>query len=129
MQLLEEPIVHDELRFEIVQLGDAERRGLSHIRIFIVQTFSQGLTEVVDDLLRAQTAHGPDRQRAHERIGIVGILHERVDGEDDEFRLRLGVIHEIEIDELFLLEVVRLHVLEHVRKETTDIFHGLRVSE
>ncbi len=56
-----------------------------------------------------------------ERVGIFGVLDERVDGEDDELRLRLGVVHEVEVDELLLFEVFGLHVFEHVWKETADV--------
>ena len=35
-------------------------------------------------------------------------LDESVDSEDDEFWLRLGVIHEVKIHEFLLLEILRL---------------------
>jgi hypothetical protein len=48
-------------------------------------------------------------------------LDERVDGEDDELRLCLCIVHEVEVDEFLLFQVLRLHVLEDIRKETGDV--------
>ena len=56
---------------------------------------------------------------------VVRVLDERVHGKDDQIRLGFGVINEIEIDEFLLLDVLRLHVLEYVRKETADIFREM----
>ena len=53
---------------------------------------------------------------------VVRVFDERVHGKDDQIRLGFCVINEIEIDEFLLFDVLRLHVLEYVRKETADIF-------
>jgi hypothetical protein len=42
---------------------------------------------------------------AREHKGEGAYFDKGVDGEDDELGLRLGIVHEVEIDELFLLEV------------------------
>jgi hypothetical protein len=55
----------------------------------------------------------PDRMSAY--------LDERVHGEDDELRLRLCIVHEVEVDEFLLLQVFSLHVLENIGEETGDI--------
>jgi hypothetical protein len=124
VQLLEEAVVEDELGLDVVQLRDAQRGGLAHVRVLVPQALLERVREVVDDLLRAQAAHRADRERAHERVRVVRVLHERVHGEDDELRLRLGVVHEVEVHELLLLEVVRLHVLEHVREQPADVLRA-----
>ena len=46
-----------------------------------------------------------------------GYLGESVHGKDGQVWLRLGVVHEIEVDELLQLQVVRLHTVHHVRKQ------------
>lgn len=38
----------------------------------------------------------------------IAYLDKGVDGEDDEFGLCFGIVHEVEVDELLLLEVVGL---------------------
>lgn len=122
MELLQEAILEHQLRLEIVQLGDAYRRRLSHVRVLVVQTFLQRAREVVDDLFDADATHRADGERADERVLVVRVFDERVDGEDDEVGLRFGVVNEIEIDELLLLDVLGLHVFEDVGEKAADIW-------
>jgi hypothetical protein len=124
VELLQEAILQHQLRLEIVQLGDAQRRRLSHVRVLVVQALLQRAREVVDDLFDADAAHRADGECADERIVVVRVLDERVDGEDDEVGLRLGVVDEIEVDELLLLDVFGLHVFENVGEKAADIFAG-----
>lgn len=70
---------------------------------------------------------------------VVTHFDESVDGENDKFWLSLGVIHQVQVDELFLLQaakmgrygqsdvpdpielghaLVSLHVLEHIREQS-----------
>ena len=49
-------------------------------------------------------------------------LDKRVHGENDELGLRLGVVHEVEVHELFLLNVFGLHVFEHVGEQGRHVF-------
>lgn len=122
MELLQEAILQHQLRLEIVQLGNAERRRLAHVRVLVVQALLQRACEVVDDLFDTDATHRADGECADERIVVVRVLDERVDGEDDEVGLRLGVVNEIEIDKLLLLDVFGLHVLENVGEKAADIF-------
>ena len=46
-------------------------------------------------------------------------LDEGVDGHDGHVRLTLGVVHEVEIDELLQLQVVGLHAVDDVREQRT----------
>ena len=48
-------------------------------------------------------------------------LDKGVHCENHELRLCLGVVHEVEVDELLLLQILRLHVFEHVGKERRDV--------
>ncbi len=43
------------------------------------------------------------------------------DGKNDEFWLCFGVVHEVKVDELLLLEVFCLHVLEYIGEKATDV--------
>ena len=54
-------------------------------------------------------------------------LDKGVDGQDAKLWVGLGVVHEVEIDQLLLLQVVCLHVLDHVGEQRADILangHG-----
>ena len=114
MQLLQEAVLQHQLGLEIVELRDAQRGRLAHVRVLVAQALVEGVAEVVDDLFGAQAAHGPDREGAYERVRVVRVLDEGVDSEDDELGLRLRVVHEVEVYELLLLEVDCLHVLEDI---------------
>lgn len=48
-------------------------------------------------------------------------LNERVDGHDGHIGLRLGVVHQVQIDQLLQLEVVRLHAVDDVREERGNV--------
>ena len=112
----EAPLVR-ELGLEGEELCDADHRGLAHVRVLVMQAAVERVGQVVDDLFRAQAAHCADRERADERVWVLRVLDECVDREDHELGLCLGVVYEVEVDELLLLDVLRLHVLEHVGEE------------
>lgn len=44
-------------------------------------------------------------------------LHEAVDSHDGHVRLALGVVHQVEIDQLLELQVIGLHAVNHVWKQ------------
>ena len=71
-------------------------------------------------------SHHPSPFPCLEYIGISGFAHpnKRINRQDNEFWLRLCVVHEVEIDEFLLLEILGLHVLEHVGKETRDVLRS-----
>lgn len=56
-------------------------------------------------------------------------LDKRVHGENDELGLRLGVVHEVEVHELFLLNVFGLHVFEHVWEERGHVLANGHVGD
>lgn len=45
-------------------------------------------------------------------------LHKGVDGHDGHVWLTLGVVHQVKIDQLFQLQVVRLHAVHDVREQS-----------
>lgn len=122
MQLLQEPILQHQLGFQIIQLRHTQRRRLPHIWVIVPQAFLQRIAQIVNYLLDAYAPHGPDSERADERVRVVRVFDEGVDGKNDEFGLGFGIIDEVEVDELFLFDVVGLHIFEHVREETADIY-------
>lgn len=121
MQFFQEPILEHQLRLQIVQLRHTQRRRLPHVRIIIPQTLLQRIAQIVYDLLDAYAAHRPDRESADERVRVVRVFDEGVDGEDDELGLRFGVVDEVEVDEFFLFDVFGLHVFEDVGEETAHV--------
>ena len=48
-------------------------------------------------------------------------LDERVHGEDDKLRLCLCIVHEVEVNEFLLFQVLGLHVLEDIGEKTGDV--------
>lgn len=121
MQLLQEPILQHQFRLQIIQLRHTQRRRLPHIRVIVPQTFLQRIAQIVDYLLYTYASHGPDGECADERVWVIGVFDEGVDGKNDKFGLGFGIVDEVEVDELFLFYVVGLHIFEHVREETADI--------
>jgi hypothetical protein len=73
------------------------------------------------DLLNADAAHRADGKGADQRVGVRAVLDEGVDGHDGKVGLRLGVVHEVQIDELLELEVIRLHAVDDVGEEGADV--------
>lgn len=57
LQCLEEAIVDRQLWFEVIQLRDADRGGLAHVRVLVPKTFLEWVAEVVYYLFCAQAAH------------------------------------------------------------------------
>lgn len=54
-------------------------------------------------------------------------LDKGIDGKNDELRLRLCIVDQVEVDELLLLEIISLHVLEYVWEQTADVLQAMRV--
>lgn len=52
-----------------------------------------------------------------------------VNGEDDEFGLRFGIVHQIEVHEFLLLQILRLHILQDVRKQARDVLPDSHVGD
>ena len=46
-------------------------------------------------------------------------LHKCVDSHDGHVGLTLGVVHQVQVHQLFQLQVVRLHTVHHVGEEGT----------
>ena len=47
---------------------------------------------------------------------ISPYLDKRVDGHDGHVGLALGVVHQVEVDELLELQIIRLHAVDDVRE-------------
>ena len=52
-------------------------------------------------------SHGADGERPDQRVGVVAVHDEGVDDEQRRPRLDLGVVHQVEVDELLQLHVLR----------------------
>ena len=97
-------------------LPSLSNKGTTHL-----QRPRQRVAEVLDDLVDADAAHCPHRQRPHERVRVLRVLDERVDGHDREVGLRLGVVDQVEVDQLLELEVVGLRAVGDVGEEHRDV--------
>lgn len=47
-------------------------------------------------------------------------LDKAVDGHDGHIRLALGVVHQVEVNQLLQLQVVCLHAVHHIWEQRTD---------
>ncbi len=117
LEHVEESLVLDHLRVYVVQLRDADGRRLAHVGVLVLEALPQRLAEVLGYLLYADAAHRAHCERADERVRVLAVAHERVHRHDGHVRLRLRVVHQVEVDQLLELEVVRLHAVHHVREE------------
>lgn len=63
----------------------------------------------------------PVQQAAH--------LGECVDSQDGQVWLRLGVVHEIQVDQLLELQVVGLHAVDHIGKQGAHILAYCHASD
>ena len=52
-------------------------------------------------------SHGADGERPDQRVGVVAVHDEGVDDEQRGPRLDLGIVHQVEVDELLQLHVLR----------------------
>jgi hypothetical protein len=57
-----------ELGGDVVELGDANGRGLADVRVLVLEASAQRLAEVFGDLLDSDAAHRADSQRPNQRI-------------------------------------------------------------
>ena len=153
----------DDERRDVVELGDRDGGSLAHVGVHVAQRALERRRQVLDDLLDADAAHRADGQCADERGRVLRVLaerrggaaaaavqpsipatplspppthlDERVDGHDRQVGVGLGVVDEVEVDELLHLDVVgahavddvweeRVHVLAH-RDGGDDLLHGV----
>jgi len=117
LEQIQKALLLNQLRVDVIQLGDAHGRRLPHVRVLVLQTLAQRVAQVLGDLVDADAAHSSDRQSSDQGIGVLAVLDESVDRHDGHVRLRLGVVHQVEVDELLELQVVCLHAVDHVGKE------------
>ena len=116
-------MVLDQSRRSLVQLAHRDTSGFFHISIRIVQALLKTLTQVLSDTLDPDASHGSDGKRSEQwRELLSGILLERVDRHNHQIWLRLGVVDNVEVNELFQLNRLSLHALDHVWEERRDIF-------
>lgn len=89
-----------QIRRNLVQLCHADSRGFADIGICVLESSSEGLAQVLADLLYSDASHGAHRKRTDHRIRVATILHKTVYGHDGEVGLGLGVVDQVQVDEL-----------------------------
>ena len=52
-------------------------------------------------------------------------LDESVHSQDNQLWLRLRIVHEVQIYKLLLLQIIRLHVLQHIWEEAAHVWWGV----
>ena len=128
-QLVHEPAVLHELGVDVVQLRDANRRGLPHVRVLVRQCPLQRVAQVLRDLLHADAPHRAHGEGADQGIGVRGILHERVHGEDGELGLAPRVVEQVQVHQLLQLHVVGLRAVHHVGEEHGHVLADAHVGD
>lgn len=71
---VQEALVLHQLGVDIMELGDTHSGRLPHIRVFVLQTFPQRLTQVLGDLVHADAAHCANSEGPDQRVGIFTVL-------------------------------------------------------
>lgn len=151
LERLDEAVLDTHCRVQVEKLGHADGGRLAHVGRLVSQRFPQRLLHVVDHLVHSDAPHCADGQRSYQRVRIFRVLHKRVDGENAEVWVCLCVVprgshvlvsiatpesvsskchrdvHEIEIDQLLLVQVGRRNVLQDVGEQGGHILaqrHG-----
>ena len=71
---VEEALIFDQLRVDVVQLRDTHSGRLAHVWILVLQTLAQRLAQVLSDLINTNTAHCSHGKSANEGVVILTIL-------------------------------------------------------
>lgn len=50
-------------------------------------------------------------------VSMESYLHKAVDCHDGHVRLALGVVHEVQVDQLLQLQVISLHAVHYIREQ------------
>jgi hypothetical protein len=90
----------------------------------------KGRTEyVLRDLVDADAPHSADSQGTDERVRVVAILHKGVHSQQRQVRVALGVVDQVEIHQLFQLQILGLDAVHDVCEEGGDVFANRHVGD
>lgn len=73
---IQEALILHQLCVYVVKFCNTHSSCLSHIRVFILQTFPEGLTQVLCYLVHTNAAHGTNSKGPDERIRVFTVLDE-----------------------------------------------------
>lgn len=76
---IQEALVLHHLGVDVMQFGHAHCSGLPHIGVFILQTLSQRLAQVLSDLVHTDTAHCTHSQSSDQRVWILTVLKKKIE--------------------------------------------------
>ena len=144
-ETLDEALLLAALGVHVVELGHADGRRLAHVRVHIVDALAQRHDQVLHDLLHTDARHCAEGERADQRVGVVTITHEGIDGQNNQLRLRSRVVDEVstrdslktkaQVNELLQLQRLVVNAADHVGEEHghigadghggNDAFHGV----
>lgn len=71
---IQEALVLHHLGVNVMKFGHTHCGGLPHIGVFILQTLSQGLAQVLSDLIHTNTAHCTHSQSSDQWVWILAVL-------------------------------------------------------
>lgn len=71
---VQEALVLHHLSVDVMQFGHTHGCSLPHIWVFILQTLSQRLAQVLSDFVHADTAHCAHSQSTDQRVWILTVL-------------------------------------------------------
>lgn len=86
-----------------MQFSQFNKRGVAHV---IPKGLPKGLAEVLSDFLHTDAPHRADGEGPDKRVRVVGVLHECIHRQQGQLRLRLGVVDQVQVDQLLQLDVV-----------------------
>ena len=76
-----------------------------HVKLDLtyLKTFPQRFTQILCNLLHSDTTHSPHSKSTDQGVRVLAILDEGVDGHDGHIWLRLGVVHQVQVNKLLQL--------------------------
>ena len=121
VQRVDEALLLHQRRADIVQLADAHRSRLAHVRIRVRDAGTQRLRQVLGDLLHVDAAHGTHGQGTDQRVLIRRVADERLHGQQSQIGLLVGVVDQVQIDQLLHLNVSLLHAVDDIDEQLGHI--------
>lgn len=94
-------------------------------RVFILETLPQWLTQILSDLIHPNASHRPHSQGSDEWVAVFTVLDKCVHCHDSHVGMRLGVVHQVEIHKLLEFQIVSLHTVDNIGKQSRHVLaHG-----
>ena len=116
VKLIQKSLLRHKFRTDIEKFRYTHSSCLTNVRIAILKCLTKRCRQVLGNFLHSNTSHRSNRHRTNQRVLISGISLERIHSKNCKIRFRLGIVHDVKIDQLLQLQISRLHSFQHVGK-------------